>query len=163
MNKLVDDLLLTLDKQKEIYEQINDLALEKKQVIIDNNINRLAEITKQEETIVGALIKLENLRDLIVDKLASQYGIRNVSTLNDLDSFFTDEERGKVLQSKTSLKSVLRNIEETNELNGKLIEQSLELINFNVNLFTDIDDKVKYNKNATEKDNDKRSIFDMKV
>lgn len=46
-----------------------------------------------------------------------------------------DEEKMKLAEFHEKLTSVLQKVQETNELNQQLLEQSLAFVNFSINLF----------------------------
>lgn len=49
MRELVSTLILTLEKEEEIYNEVLGLAKEKKSVLVDGKMKELEEITKRAE------------------------------------------------------------------------------------------------------------------
>lgn len=87
-----------------------------------------------------------------------------VNTLSDLYPFFSDKEVRQVDAVKTKLVNTVSILGQKNELSRKLIEQSLSQIEFDLNLLTTVGDgSVNYEGTASDKDVERRSIFDRKI
>lgn len=163
MDKNVEQLVLILNKEHEIYEQISQLADVKKQVIIDGKIKELEETTKKEKTFTLSLVKLESLRSKTVDALLNLYGLVEVDNITDLIKYMTPKEGMAIRTVRDKIMKEVTEIQFRNDQNKKLIEQSLDFIDFNMDLLTTIDDSNEYGSDADEKEKETRSLFDMKV
>lgn len=164
MKKLVEDLLLILTKEKDLYREALELAETKKEVIIENRIKELESITAKEQALIGTLIKLENIRTKVLDDLVHSLHADHVETLNDLMGYLDEASKAKVNMAKNELNAVVNRLKDKNELNGKLLEQSLDLIELNMELIAGLEADGRYNNDAKDrKGTTKSNLFDAKV
>lgn len=162
--KLIDELVMALEKEYDIYMELSEIADRKKQIIIDGKIKELDKITIKEQGLAMSLVKLEGFREKIIDKIMIELKVTNVETITELITMLDDESKRKLSKTKNKLIDVIGEIKGKNDLNGQLIEQSLKYIDFNMGLLAGLEDDNKYK--ATGKNNDmvqKKSIFDAKV
>lgn len=165
MSQLSEQLVRILEREQVVYDEVLSLAERKKQIIIDGQIRELEEITKRESEIVGILIKLENLRSQTTEQLAAERGVTDLASLRDLLPLLEPRDQLTVSGLQAQLKGTVTALQNANDLNGKLLKQSLELVDFNLNLISSIG-KVSggYTESASEREEPKRSsIFDVKV
>lgn len=166
VSKLVEDLVLTLTKETEIYKILLGMAEEKKQVIIDGRVKDLEKMTAKEQGYVQSLMKLERLREHIVEDILKESGLGPVETVTELIQHLKldDLSKGKIVREKNQLMSVIDDLKDKNDLNGQLITQSLKFIDFNMSVMGGVEEDNKYNKdNADRKVIQKKSLFDVKV
>lgn len=165
MSKLSEQLIRTLKREQEIYDEVAALAEKKKKIIIEGNLKELEEITLREKEIVGILIKLENLRSQTAEELAAENGATSPGTLRDLIPYLPSKDQEEVSGLQNLLKETIRNVQERNDLNGKLLQQSLEIVEFNLNLISSVGNISQgYTPDAEERDEKNRStLFDAKV
>lgn len=165
MEALVDKLILALEKDCEIYAEILKLGDEKKQIIIDGDIDKLDKITKREHALIASLMKLEQIRDKIVSELMKQTGISQVNVLDDIIEAVDGTSREALGQVKRKLGNLMDDVKVVNEKNGELLQQSLNIVEFNVNMLssagqteTNYGDKANINYDKTG-----RNRFDAKA
>ncbi|MBN2794389.1 MAG: flagellar protein FlgN [Clostridia bacterium] len=164
MSKSIEQLLLVLNKEQEIYDQIILLSNDKQNAIVRNDIKLLEQIVEKEKTYSISLVKLEEIRTKVIDQLVKDYNLMEISVLSDLYPFLSDKEVRQVDSVKTKLVNTVSILGQKNELSRKLIEQSLSQIQFDLNLLTTVGDgSVNYEGTASDKDVERRSIFDRKV
>ena len=163
MDKLVEQLVLILENELAIYEKINQLAEEKKGTIIDGKVKELELLTEKEQTFTRSLIKLETLRSKTVDQLMQKYGLVEIENVTDLIEYMGAEGKAAVSNMKNQILGVVDELQSKNDKNKILIEQSLEFIDFNMELLTAVGDNANYGSDADDKDKEKRSIFDVRV
>lgn len=136
MASLVEELISILDKEYEIYNSLIPIANEKTQVIVNNDITALQEITAKEQEAVDQITALENKRGRVMEDIKTVLGRKEenlkLSTLIELLNQQQKEKRElSILHDK--LKKTVNYLAEINSRNKSLIEQSLELIDFNMN------------------------------
>ncbi len=165
MRDLVDKLVMALEKDCEIYDEILRLGEEKKQIIINGDIDKLEKMTKREHALIASLMKLEEIRDKIITQLMKETGLTSVNVLDDIIRIVDLESREKLESTKRRLGNLMKDVKDVNEANGSLIQQSLDMIEFNVNLITSIGDReTNYSgKAGINYDKNKRGAFDAKV
>lgn len=164
MSKLVEQLLLVLNKEQEIYEAVILLSNDKQDAIVKNEIKRLEETVNKERTYSISLVKLEEIRTKIIDQLVKEYNLMEIDVLSDLYPYLSDREVRQVDGVKKKLVNTVSILGQKNELNRKLIEQSIDQIEFDLNLLTVVGDgSVNYKESADDMDVERRSIFDRKI
>lgn len=164
MSKLVEQLLLVLNKEQEIYDEIILMSREKQDAIVTSKIDILEGIVKREKTYSISLIKLEEIRSKVLDQLVKEYDLVEIDSLTDLYPHMSKSELVRVDAIKTRLVKTVGVLSEKNELNKKLLEQSLEQINYDFSILTMVGDgSVNYTGDADDMDVERKSIFDRKI
>lgn len=164
MKKMVEDLYMILSKERDVYQEAFQIAEEKQKVIVDGKMKELEKMTHREQALVATLIKLENMRGKVLDDLIRALQAEHVNTLADLLPYLDEASKNKLSDVKSELSSVVFKLKDKNELNGKLLEQSLDLIYLNIELMSSLEADGQYTGNATDsKAKTKSSIFDAKV
>ena len=138
MNAMVDKLILALEKDCEIYSEVLRLGELKKEIIIKGDIEELDKITKREHALIASLMKLEEIRDKIVSEIMRQTGIQKVDVIDDITTVMDAGSKEKIQSVKRKLENIMSDVKDVNESNGTLIKQSLDMIEFNVNLMSSV-------------------------
>ncbi len=162
---VAEQLVMALNKDCEIYEEIYEIAEQKQKVIIDGDIQKLDDITKREQTLIASIMKLEEIRDTLVSQIAKEYQLKKIDTLDDIMKYIPLKYQAPVKDVRRKLSDVMKNVKRLNTENGSLIEQSLDIIEFNMNLMTSLDNKESsYSGKANiNYDGGSRNMFDVKV
>lgn len=164
MKKLVEDLLLILAKETDIYKEALGIAEDKQRVIIDGKMKELEKMTGREQALVASLIKLENMRGKVLDDLIRALQAEHVDTLSDLMGYLDEGSKQKIEGVKSELSKAVFQLKDKNELNGKLLEQSLDLIELNIELVNSLEADGRYTPNAADiKSKAKTNLFDAKI
>lgn len=164
MNKRIEDLILTLTKEQEIYQMLVEIAEDKKTIIIESKVKELEKLTAKEQGLAMSLMKLEDLRGRIVDDLLKDMGLTKVETITELINYLEPDEKIRLGSVKNQLQQVVGLLKDKNQLNGQLIEQSLRYIEFNMSLMAGLEEDNKYSKSAKEQQTKQRkNLFDVKV
>jgi flagellar biosynthesis/type III secretory pathway chaperone len=133
---LIDELIDILDKEQEVYNGLLPVAREKTQVIVNNDTVALQEITAKEQEAIDQVTALENKRVRVMEDISVVLGKKeknlNLSTLIGLlDQQLNEKKALSVLHDK--LKETVNILAQINNRNKTLIQQSLEMIEFNMN------------------------------
>lgn len=165
MSDLNEKLILALEKDCEIYGEILRLGEEKKQIIVEGNIEELEKMTAREHALIASLMKLEEIRDKIITEIMNQTGLTTVNVIDDIIAVLDEDTQSKLLNVKRKLNNLMRDVKTVNESNGSLIKQSLDIIEFNVNLMTSMGEtETNYGGKANiNYEKTKRNAFDAKV
>ncbi|MBS7525794.1 flagellar protein FlgN [Fusibacter paucivorans] len=164
MSKSIDQLILTLNKESDIYAEVLELSKKKREAIKANALDELSEITTYEQGLVVTLFKLEEIREKVVDMVMRENHIETAENLTELTNSLSYEDRSKVLNAKDRLIVLVKNVTEENRFNNRVLEERLQLINLNIELMTQVgDDSGKYNRKAVSEDQEHKSIFDRRV
>jgi hypothetical protein len=164
MTKSVEQLILTLEKESEIYREILEISTKKREAIRGNQIENLEVLAGHEQALVVTLFKLEELREKVVDLILRELKVDHIENVSQLAQFLLPEERQKVLSAKDELIVLVKNTVDENRFNNRMIEDKLELIEFNIGMLTQVsDDSGKYDRKAVNDAYERKNIFDARV
>lgn len=153
-----------------IYEMQLDmikLAKQKKQVLIDGNIEELSEIMKEESTWISKLKQIdferEKMTNVVIDenKIVS-IDLRISEILSQLEP---SEQKEKLAITADKLIKILDEIKLGNETNAQLIRQSLQYITHSFKSLTqESEQNMTYSKPTNRQSNTTSiGIYDQKV
>lgn len=170
MASLIEELIVTLEEECEIYKELLPAAREKTQIIVKNDIKTLQEITEKEQYLADKINALEKKREeiiknigVVVSKEPKSISIRTVIQMMEKQP----AEKNRLIEIHDTLKRTIQKLSEINSHNKSLIQQSLEMIEFNMNFIQStrvLPVNNGYNKGATQVDtfSDQTGMFDAK-
>ena len=136
MASLIEELITVLTEETKIYEELVPIAQEKTRIIIENDLQMLQSITEKEQALVDTVTGLEHKRTgvitnigYIVGKPAAQIRVKDI--IQFLEKQPKEQKELSVLHDR--LKHSIQTLMEINNRNRSLIQQSLEMIEFNMN------------------------------
>jgi len=151
-----DELVEILKAELECLKSIKNLSYEKTDVVINNKVEDLDRITKKEVELINQMASLEESRL----NLLNTWGLDNNTTLSEIIDRITDNKED-LIELADELKANIEEIQARNSMNKELIQDSLEWIEFNINMMTQAAAPATYDK---KKDNKLgQSLFDKKV
>jgi flagellar biosynthesis/type III secretory pathway chaperone len=134
---LIQELIQTLQSEEKLYLELIPVATKKTRVIIDNDLASLQQITEQEQLVVEKINVLERKREEVIVNIGTVINRSpKMLTMKMIISLMgkQPEEQKQLSVIHDSLKATLNTIVEINNRNKSLIQQSLEMIEFNMNL-----------------------------
>ena len=153
MASLVEVLIDTLTKEESEYVTLLDLSRKKTPVIIAGEIEKLQIITDEEQSVVDRLIALDAKRADTMSDIADVMN-KDVKTLklSHLIEMLAKRpaERDALTSLHDQLKATVGELRMVNDQNRELIKQSLDIVDFNLNL-------IKSQRSAPETGNYNRS------
>ncbi len=137
MASLIEELIDTLNKENDEYGKLLEMSRQKAAVIVSRDIPALEKITDDEQNVMTTIGKLDAKREQvtrdIADVINKDVESLKLSVLIDLLSKQPDEQRRlSVIHDK--LKVTVESVRTINESNRQLIEQSLEMVDFDLNM-----------------------------
>lgn len=115
-------------KEYEEYTLLYDTVKAKQKAIIDNDIQLLADILRQEQAIIEKIEELEAARQEILNKLAQKEGRESNKPLSFSELMeLVPGERDELVQLKDNFLQLLDKLQEINQENRELIEHSLKI------------------------------------
>ncbi|MEA1976186.1 MAG: flagellar protein FlgN [Bacillota bacterium] len=165
MSEFVDQLVMALEKEEEIYNEILELFNNKKRAIIDGDIKKLENVVTEEKALAISLVKLDNIRIRIVNEILRENDIESVDNITELSEYIDENSKKQILDLKSKLNVVINKVRSENELNNDLVKQQLDYINLNVDLMTNIDlGSNNYGKKATDDvKRGRKNLFDARI
>lgn len=125
-------LIELLEKESDIYGNYLQLALQKKQALIDNNIDIIEQITDQEKALSSKILALEAART----EFLREQGFAGSISLKDLLPQLAEEDRTQVQACADNLKEVLTQCKKFTDSNMSLLKQSSNYINHMIKVFS---------------------------
>ena len=137
MASLIEDLIDTLNKETDEYGKLLELSRRKATVIVARDIPALEKITDDEQTVISNISNLDAKRAQVTSDIADVINkdveSLKLSVLIDLLSKHPKEQKA-LSDVHDRLKVTVDNVRKINESNRQLIEQSLEMVEFDLNM-----------------------------
>lgn len=164
-NKPIDTLIDILEKEIDLYQGILKLSANKTEVIVEGKVSELESITSLEQSMIMKLGKLEEERGKLVEQIALQLHVKASDiTITSLENRFPEEYGGKLKSCHDTLVKLVNELSSANELNSKLIRNSLDYIGFSINLLTSTGSTGNnYGNFGQSNELKKRNFFDIKL
>ena len=135
MASLMEELVDTLTKERDIYQELIPISERKTTILIQENLKELQEVTEKEQVLLDEVYALDKNRE----KIIANMGVVLNKDPKELDLATLarlmakrPEEKEALSQLHDSLRAVMTRLVEANEKNKELIEDSLEMIEFNM-------------------------------
>lgn len=170
MASLIEELITTLGQESEIYKELLPVAREKTQIIVKNDLKALQEIVDKEQTLADQINLLEKKREEVIKNIGVVVS-RDPKTINIKAVIQMMEkqpaEKNKLIEIHDTLKRTIQNLTDINNHNKSLIQQSLEMIEFNMNFIQSarmLPGNNSYNKGAAQVEmlSEQTGMFDAK-
>lgn len=137
MASLMENLIDVLNKQYKVYEQLLVLSTTKTTAIVKGSLEDLARITDEEQNVVGILNRYDKEREEVMKDIANVInkdveGLKIANLAQMLSN--RPEEQKKLNEIGDKLRDVAMRMKKVNEQNKELLENSLEMVAFDMNL-----------------------------
>lgn len=162
INPIIDNIIELFQKEYELLKEVQMLNNKKTNFIIENNINGLNELSSHEKQKIDEINNMEAQRQELLKEVSILVG-KQVSSIDDLLMLCNDFQRQRLSESKAKMIRVINDLKNINQLNLGLIKNSLEYVDFMVNMISSflVDDST-YQKDGQSKSN-KKNLFDIKL
>ena len=154
MASLKEDLISILEQEDSLYEDLLKLSMSKTPVLISGDLEALSRITEDEQEIVNKVNALDKKREEGMKDIANVLG-KDVKTLKltDLIDVLRSRpaEQNRLAAIYDKLSDTIGQMKRTNEQNRELIESSLEMVQFDMNVlqaYKAAPETANYSKNA---------------
>ncbi len=137
MASLMEVLIDVLEQENQEYEKLLSLSMRKTSVIVSEDLAELTKITDEEQIIVSRINHLDNQRNEAVNDIANVLN-KDVDKLKIVDLIkmlaARPEEQEKLAVVFDKLRVSVRSVKRVNEQNRELIQDALQLVQFNMNV-----------------------------
>lgn len=154
MASLMEELIITLENEVEEYKRLLDLSLRKTPVIVEGDLDKLSAITNEEQLALTSLAHVDKKREECMKDIANVVN-KDVNTikLTDLITMLAQrpQEQNRLAAVYDRLSEVVAQVKRSNEQNKMLIESSLEMVQFDLNVIQAMKaapETANYSKNA---------------
>lgn len=132
----MEELITVLGQEKEIYEKLIPISERKTAILIREDLPELQKITDEEQSLLDAAYAADRKREKIIADIGVVLN-RDPKELDltTLAKLMTRQpaEKKRLSELHDSLKPVMQQLVNVNQRNKELIENSLEMIEFNMN------------------------------
>lgn len=136
MASLIDELKNILKEELAIYKELIPISESKTRIIVENNLQALQEVTGAEQAAVDRIMSLERKREAVMNDIRTVINRRtgdfNLRTLIALMGTQPQQQQ-ELSKLRDELNDAVQRLVSINNRNKALIEQSLEMIEFNMN------------------------------
>ena len=136
MASLMEELLTTLEGELAIYKKLVPVSEQKTTILVKNDLKEIERITEEEQVLMEQLNNLEKKRlgileniGVVLNRKPETLDLVTVSHILEKQP----EEQARVNKLHDELRQIAKRLVEVNQQNKTLIEQSLEMIEFNMN------------------------------
>lgn len=164
----IQALLETMERLQESHESLLELAQDKTQIIISNNLDQLNLMVNKESKWIRVISEVNQQRVLLINSylISRGYNPNPLITVGDLIKvIFNAQEKQALMQAQQKLLATVMQLKSVNNFNQELIEQSLSFINYTVDLVLGApeDDVIYQNPNQQTYGTKRLSVFDTKA
>lgn len=138
MASLMDELLEVLHTEEEEYEKLITLSEKKTEALVAARIAEIQDIAEEEQAIVEVIQRCEKKCDEVIKDMGIVLG-RDMEalTVTELIDMLVRQpaEKERLARVYGSLRETAARMKACNEKNRMLVEQALELVEFDLTLF----------------------------
>ena len=139
MDKNIEFLYELLKKEYGLYQKLQDRAIQKKEIIIANDIEKLTEIVQEDNEIISEIAELEEKRRDIINELNIDISLDNqMINYQKLFEKLPESWKEKYSLLREDLIKIIDELQEQNEQNKVLLEEAIKINDFNFNMMTRI-------------------------
>lgn len=170
MASLIDSLIKDMDKENSLYNELYELAKVKTTAIVNSDVEKLQAILIDEQALISKIDAVESDRIKVVDEICNILHLPSKDVkVEDVAQMLRKRplEHNRLQESYLALKRTVKGLMQINENNKFLLKESLEMIEFNINLARSArvaPQTANYGKTATESMADLATVasFDAK-
>ena len=137
MASLMENLISVLQDEGVAYEELLKLSMKKTPIIVSGDLEGLQKITDEEQDVVAKINHLDAKREEVTKDIANVLN-KDVKSLKLVDIIRLLSQRPveqqQLATAHDKLKEVVGQMTRVNEHNKELIKQSLEMVEFDLNL-----------------------------
>ncbi|MHC4934791.1 MAG: flagellar protein FlgN [Planctomycetota bacterium] len=157
-----EDLCETLDRLHDLHRRLQNVLTAKEEALVAVEMDRLAEVQKQEEEILHSVVAEEKHRLVVTEEIGDLIGFPRPSSVrvSDMLEHMPGEVGSRLHDSRSRLREIARSLAERNRATRALIEHSLGHIQvFLSKLVNEEMLGVQYGADGTESSGDGSSIL----
>lgn len=165
MAGLINELIDILNQQNLNYDELLAISREKKNTIINNDVETLQKMTIVENMIVSRNQKLEDRRIETTNNIANvlNQNPEELSLDKLADLIKEQKEYDELNNARNQLRKTIIELKEINDTNNLLLKSSMDYIDFSINLVRSaMDENPSYHSSQNKDVNDESGFFDAK-
>ncbi len=140
MASILEELVEVLENESVLYEELYLIAIEKRKIIIENDLEMLKRFNSAEGIIASKIQKLEIKRIEHIEDVGIVFGKSSKNLLiKDIVELIKDsEEKQRLEEVSKKIKSTLIKLQDRNKNNKELIDSALKYVDVNLNLIKSV-------------------------
>ncbi len=140
-NEKLVRLTRMLEEEITLFQELLKFEKIKNESIVKQDIEKIKELTTNEEEYIETVEKLEEERERLVITLFNEYNIKDEKKLNNLLKVLPDNIsiKKRLEDYKDELIKHIKDLKKINEINNKLLKESVEFFNYAVNSLQEVD------------------------
>lgn len=164
----VNKVITVLEQLTEAHLQLNEIAKDKREAIMTNDLDVLTKTMKSESKWIQRITELNQERIAVSVQLLQENGVKSQGdvTLRQLFGVvYSPEQRARLSDQELQLKEQLNDLRKRNELNQQLLQQSIDFVKFSIDLIVpQVDDSYIYRNPASNSNGStKTGIYNKRV
>jgi flagellar biosynthesis/type III secretory pathway chaperone len=165
-DRQAEKIIEILSKEHSYYKDLLELSNKKKSIVIEGKVSELDKIVRVEQNMIFDLGQLEKIREQEVQKLCAMLQLEGRTNVAELIKHLPQQLSAQLKSLQQELGDTITALQNVNNLNGQLIQQSLDYIEYSVNMITSagpassLYEDLKGVSKGTE---NKKRLFDTKV
>jgi flagellar biosynthesis/type III secretory pathway chaperone len=162
-------MIQVLQEQKNAHNQLLEIAAQKKDALVGNHVDLLNQLVHKEARLVKQISELEDKRQFEMNRFIVSKGYRidpNLTVSDMLKLVFKAEDKLTLQNLQSELLEIIDKLKEANAINQQLIEQSLQFIDYSLDLLTGSDDGdavYQHPAQVQSSSSTRRGVFDTKA
>lgn len=163
--EMIKYLIEILENEYKVYEELLSLSKQKTQIVIEGKVSDLDHIVKLEQALVIQISKIEKKREEIFSRFSQHTELNKKNwNISELKKIATDEQNERLQKYQDNMVNILSELNHINQLNSKLITNSLEFIEFSLNMISTADiTSNNYGNNGDSINKEKKNLFDIRL
>lgn len=157
-----EKLINIMEKLLKLHKSLYELALKKTDIVKNGDINALNQSLKDEQVHIAAINKLEKERQMIAAAMIP--GVEQPTLIHCIN-VLEETDQIKLGDLRSELFKLIEQIQQRNELNQQMIYQSLQFVNFSLNLILPQQGNINYGPNGgvTNTNSLSKGLFNSKA
>ncbi len=157
-------ILSYIREQNEYYQQLLEKAENKQQAIIQNDLQTIEALNKEEEQLITEAAAIENKRIEHIEKHPEIYGEDALQlTLEELKLRFSQDIQEQTDIETKALMETLARLKTINNENAELLKQALRMVNVTINTIAGNEEPGSYSKEKGNNVSKNKHLFDKKI
>lgn len=163
--KLINKVIELLEAEYKVYEEMFRISKEKTNFIVEGKVSELDNIVKLEQAMVLQVSKIDKQREDALSQFSQLVGVgENGLNISEIKKHADEGQNRKLVRYQEEMTRLVKELSHINQLNAKLIKNSLDFIELSLNLISNADvSSNNYEKKGNASGKSNKNLFDMKL
>ncbi|MEK3992169.1 flagellar protein FlgN [Robertmurraya sp. FSL R5-0851] len=131
-----DQLVTVMERLLDLYNSLLEKAYQKTKVIEKGDIDALNTLIKEEQKLLAAINKFEQVRQQVVRNFLTPFHVEEENlTISTCLTYIDYSKKDKLADLREELLEVAQKLQKQNELNSELVKQSLQFVHMSLDMF----------------------------